>query len=108
MLIGARLNWLLSHGKGKTWGAPGTQKFIQIDIDPKEMDSNIEIAAPLVGDIKILRHRIVEWDGRQLARASDRMDECNPRKSRDQRRAHGTASAKQQRADGFSMVRSAP
>ena len=51
MLIGARLNWLLSHGKGKTWGAPGTQKFIHIDIDPKEMDSNIEIAAPVVGDI---------------------------------------------------------
>lgn len=51
MLIGARLNWLLSHGKGKTWGAPGTQKFIQIDIEPKEMDSNIEIVAPVVGDI---------------------------------------------------------
>ena len=51
MLIGARLNWLLSHGKGKTWGAAGSQKFIQVDIDPKEMDSNIEIAAPVVGDI---------------------------------------------------------
>ncbi len=51
MLIGARLNWLLSHGKGKTWGAPGTQKFIQVDIEPREMDSNIEIAAPVVGDI---------------------------------------------------------
>ncbi len=51
MLIGARLNWLLSHGKGKTWGAPGSQKFIHIDIDPKEMDSNVEIAAPVVGDI---------------------------------------------------------
>ena len=50
MLIGARLNWLLSHGKGKSWGdAP--KKFIQIDIEPREMDSNIEIAAPLVGDI---------------------------------------------------------
>src|SRR5438067_25063 len=50
MLIGARLNWLLSHGKGKTWGeAP--KKFIQIDIEPREMDSNIEIAAPVVGDI---------------------------------------------------------
>ena len=50
MLIGARLNWLLSHGKGKTWGdAPKT--FIQIDIEPKEMDSNVEIAAPVVGDI---------------------------------------------------------
>src|SRR5205814_8149557 len=35
MLIGARLNWLLSHGKGKTWGEPGSKKFIQIDIDPK-------------------------------------------------------------------------
>ncbi len=45
MMIGARLNWLLSHGKGKAWGdAP--KKFIQVDIEPKEMDSNIEIAAP--------------------------------------------------------------
>ncbi|NPU12644.1 oxalyl-CoA decarboxylase [Bradyrhizobium sp. 83002] len=50
MLIGARLNWLLSHGKGKSWGdAP--KKFIQVDIEPKEMDSNVEIAAPVVGDI---------------------------------------------------------
>jgi oxalyl-CoA decarboxylase len=50
LLIGARLNWLLSHGKGKAWGeAP--KKFIQIDIEPKEMDSNVEIAAPVVGDI---------------------------------------------------------
>jgi oxalyl-CoA decarboxylase len=50
LLIGARLNWLLSHGKGKSWGdAP--KKFIQVDIEPKEMDSNVEIAAPVVGDI---------------------------------------------------------
>jgi len=51
MLIGARLNWLLSHGKGKTWGEPGSKKFIQIDIEPKEMDSNVAVVAPLVGDI---------------------------------------------------------
>src|SRR5450432_3064787 len=51
MLIGARLNWLLSHGKGKTWGEPHSKKFIQIDIEPKEMDSNVEIVAPVVGDI---------------------------------------------------------
>jgi oxalyl-CoA decarboxylase len=50
MLIGARLNWLLSHGKGKAWGTE-PKKFIQIDIEPREMDSNVEIAAPLVGDI---------------------------------------------------------
>ena len=56
MLVGARLNWLLSHGKGKTWGAVqskgwGKQQFIQIDISPTEADSNVAIAAPLVGDI---------------------------------------------------------
>ena len=50
MLIGARLNWLLSHGKGKSWGDT-PKKFIQIDIEPREMDSNVEIAAPVVGDI---------------------------------------------------------
>ena len=51
LLVGARLNWLLSHGKGKAWGAPGSKKFVQIDIEPREMDSNVEIVAPLVGDI---------------------------------------------------------
>ena len=52
MLIGARLNWLLSHGKGKTWGEPHSKTFVQIDIEPNEMDSNVAITAPLVGDIK--------------------------------------------------------
>jgi oxalyl-CoA decarboxylase len=51
VMLGARLNWLLSHGKGKAWGEPHSKKFIQIDIEPKEMDSNVEIAAPVVGDI---------------------------------------------------------
>ena len=55
VLIGARLNWLLAHGKGKTWGAPDPQKlakqFIQIDIAPTEIDSNVAIAAPVIGDI---------------------------------------------------------
>jgi oxalyl-CoA decarboxylase len=56
MLIGARLNWLLSQGKGKTWGgktakAWGGQKFVQIDISPQEADSNVRIEAPVVGDI---------------------------------------------------------
>src|SRR5256712_12333743 len=56
MLVGARLNWLLSHGKGKTWGGKGHkgwggQKFVQIDISPQEMDSNVRIDAPVVGVI---------------------------------------------------------
>ena len=51
VMIGARLNWLLSHGKGKAWGAPGSKRFVQIDIEPREMDSNVEIGAPVVGDV---------------------------------------------------------
>jgi oxalyl-CoA decarboxylase len=66
MLIGARLNWLLSHGKGKAWGeAP--KKFIQLDIEPKEMDSNVEIAAPLVGDIGSCVSALLEGMGAKWA-----------------------------------------
>jgi oxalyl-CoA decarboxylase len=51
VLVGARLNWLLAHGKGKTWGSE-PKKFVQIDIQANEIDSNVPIAAPLVGDIE--------------------------------------------------------
>jgi len=49
MLIGARLNWLLGHGKAPQWSP--TTSFIQLDISPTEIDSNRRIAAPVVGDI---------------------------------------------------------
>ena len=72
MLIGARLNWLLSHGKGKTWGEPASKKFIQIDIEPKEMDSNVEIVAPLVGDIGSCVSALLEGiDGKWPAPPAD-------------------------------------
>jgi len=72
MLIGARLNWLLSHGKGKTWGAPGSKTFIQIDIEPKEMDSNVEIVAPVVGDIGSCVSALLEgMDGKWPAAPAD-------------------------------------
>ncbi|MCL1886588.1 MAG: oxalyl-CoA decarboxylase [Betaproteobacteria bacterium] len=50
LIVGARLNWLLGNGQGATWGNQ-LKKFIQIDILPQEIDSNVPIAAPLVGDI---------------------------------------------------------
>jgi oxalyl-CoA decarboxylase len=81
MLIGARLNWLLSHGKGKTWGEPGSQKFIQIDIEPKEMDSNVEIAAPLVGDIgSCVSALLAGIDGEWPAPPADWIGAVNARK----------------------------
>lgn len=48
VLIGARLNWLLSRGHGP-WSE--TTQFVQLDIDPVEIDCNRKIAAPVVGDL---------------------------------------------------------
>ncbi len=63
IMVGARLNWLLSHGKGKSWGEPHGTRFVQIDIEPREMDSNVEIAAPLVGDIESTLSAVTEAMG---------------------------------------------
>ena len=48
LIVGARLNWMLSFGRGK-WN-PDT-KFIQLDVEPQEIDVNVPVAAPAVGDI---------------------------------------------------------
>lgn len=48
VVIGARLNWMLSFGRGK-WN-PAIQ-FIQLDVEPQEIDRNVPIAAPVVGDM---------------------------------------------------------
>lgn len=48
LIVGARLNWMLSFGKGK-WN-PGI-KFIQLDVEPQEIDVNVPVAAPVVGDL---------------------------------------------------------
>ncbi|WP_439686131.1 oxalyl-CoA decarboxylase [Cupriavidus oxalaticus] len=66
LLVGARLNWLLSHGKGKTWGKP--KQFIQIDIAATEMDSNVAIAAPVVGDIGSCVSAILDKVGNDFAK----------------------------------------
>ncbi|MFK3739227.1 oxalyl-CoA decarboxylase [Massilia sp. TN1-12] len=70
VLIGARLNWLLAHGKGKTWGKP--KQFVQIDIAPTEFDSNVPIAAPLAGDIGSCVAALLEGlDGAGVAKPDD-------------------------------------
>ncbi len=48
MVIGARLNWMLNFGKGR-WNE--NIKFIQLDVEPQEIDRNRAIAAPVVGDM---------------------------------------------------------
>ncbi len=58
MLVGARLNWLLGHGEPPQWN-PHAQ-FIQVNIEPTELDSNQPIAAPLVGDIGSVMTALLE------------------------------------------------
>lgn len=65
MIIGARLNWLLSFGKGK-WNP--AIKFVQLDVDPEEMDVNVPIAAPVVGDMGLALDAILSrMQGKSMA-----------------------------------------
>jgi oxalyl-CoA decarboxylase len=86
MLIGARLNWLLSHGKGKTWGGKGAkdwggQKFIQVDISPQEADSNVRIDAPVVGDIGSCVSTMLKDMGNWPKPPADWLNAINEKKS---------------------------
>jgi len=57
MVIGARINWMLSFGKGK-WNKAG--KFIQLDVEPQEIDRNVPVAAPVVGDMNLALDMILD------------------------------------------------
>ena len=48
IVAGARINWMLSFGRGK-WNP--NVKFVQLDVQPTEMDRNVPVAAPVVGDL---------------------------------------------------------
>lgn len=50
IVIGARLNWMLSFGRGK-WNPD--MKFVQLDVEPREIDRNVPVAAPVVGDMAL-------------------------------------------------------
>lgn len=56
LLIGARLNWMLSNGESPLFSEDA--KFIQVDIDATEFDSNRKIDAPLQGDIKSVMQKL--------------------------------------------------
>ena len=57
LLIGARLNWMLFNGESPLFREDA--KFIQVDIDATEFDSNRKIDAPLQGDIKSVLQKLV-------------------------------------------------
>src|SRR5262249_43104815 len=85
MLIGARLNWLLSHGQSPPW-SPSVQ-FVQVDILPTEIDSNRPIAAPVVGDIgSCLEAMLTTLKPGQTRPSSSWLEEIAQRKRRNAER----------------------
>lgn len=57
ILIGARLNWMLSHGAAPTFNP--NAKFVQLEIEATEFVSNQKIAAPLQGDLNSILTKLV-------------------------------------------------
>ena len=70
-LVGARLNWLLGNGEGAGWGENGVRNFVQIDIEPTEMDSNQSISAPLIGDIESCANALLDAIGSNWTKPSE-------------------------------------
>ena len=69
LIAGARLNWMLSFGKGK-WNPE--MKFIQLEVDPQEIDVNVPIAAPVVGDLALSLDALLKGlEGKQMQTDSD-------------------------------------
>lgn len=65
VVIGARLNWMLSFGKGK-WNP--AIKFVQLDVEPQEIDVNVPIAVPVVGDMGLSLEAILAgMEGKTMA-----------------------------------------
>jgi oxalyl-CoA decarboxylase len=77
MLVGARLNWLLGHGEAPQWNPDA--KFIQVDIQASEFDSNQPIAAPLVGDIGSVMDALIERNRGQIMASTRWRDELSNR-----------------------------
>ncbi|MGE5271498.1 MAG: oxalyl-CoA decarboxylase [Thiohalocapsa sp.] len=78
LVAGARLNWLLSHGRPPLWN--GKTKLVQVDISPTEIDSNRAVAAPLVGDIKSAFAALNAALGGRVKRQAAWMDDVAKRK----------------------------
>jgi oxalyl-CoA decarboxylase len=103
MLIGARLNWLLGHGRSPQWSA--TAQFIQLDVAPTEMDSNRAIAAPVVGDIaSSVSALLAKLTPGRIRRRAEWLDELAKRKQHNAERMAVRLAAKSDPMDFYTAL----
>jgi len=103
MLVGARLNWLLAHGK-KGW-AKDTQ-YIQLDIDPQEIDSNRPIVAPVIGDIASSMQAMANANGQHHINAPrEWVDALNQHKQQNALKMHDKLYAETPQLNYFNALR---
>jgi oxalyl-CoA decarboxylase len=80
ILVGGRLNWILQHGKAPKWN--DKCKFIQIDVCEDEMDSNLNIEVPIVGDAGIVMSKLLEKAKRENYKTTSKWTELLKNKVR--------------------------
>src|SRR5256714_3045557 len=106
VVAGARLNWLLSHGRAPLW-SEGT-RIVQVDISPTEIDSNRAIAAPAVGDIKSVFAALnTALEPRRIERRADWLDEIGQRKQQNIERLAARLNAEPSPMNLFRVLRAA-
>ena len=106
LLAGARLNWLLSHGRPPLWNE--NTRFVQVDISPTEIDSNRAIAAPVVGDIKSVFAAFNAAHEAGPGQAPGRLDGRDRQAQAAEHRAHGGAAQRRSEPDEFLSAPCAP
>jgi oxalyl-CoA decarboxylase len=80
MLLGARLNWLLGHGRSPQWSADC--RFVQVDISAQELDSNRPIAAPVTGDMKsVMGQLLAALQPRRITPSTAWLEQLEARKA---------------------------
>ena len=102
MLIGARLNWLLSHGKGKTWGGAtrrAERSSSRSTSRRPRSTATCAIDAPLIGDIGSCVAALLAGIGANWAKPPRRVDRRDRRAQGQEPRQDGRDAGEEPVAD---------
>ena len=106
LVAGARLNWLLSHGRAPLWNE--NTRLVQVDISPTEIDSNRAIAAPVDRRHQIGLRGVQRRAEAGPGQAPGGLDGRDRQAQAAEHRAHGGAAQRRSEPDEFLLGACAP